>query len=245
MKTQETAAGATDSHHTANAPRQLPGQFGIDQLEQALTDERGLIAMLEGRGIAVRGKEAALKRLTQRVRNRRAQGWSFAKAVASFELLAKDELESGLPRPFRVESYRVLVEHSGSGETRDEATVRLDVEGERVISTAEGSGPVNALDQALRKALTPRYRQLEDMRLTDYTVRILSNVPGTAATCQVHVSTANADRKWTTVGVHENVIEASWQALTESFVYGLGLELAEVLGQIALDRVGDGLPHRR
>lgn len=196
----------------------------IDELEQALADERGLMAILESRGIAVRGKEAALQRLRDRVRSRRDQGWSFAKAEASFELLAKDELEAGLPRPFRVESYRVLVEHHGSGESVDEATVRLNVAGERVISTAEGNGPVNALDEALRQALSPSYPQLQQMKLADYTVRILSNVPGSGATCQVHVTTTDDAQKWTTVGVHENVIEASWQALTDSFVYGLNLQ---------------------
>lgn len=221
MTTQN--AVQTETVSPLPGPQRRPGPLpsDVDHLEQALANEGGLMAILESRGIAVRGKEAALQRLRDRVRSRRDQGWSFAKAEASFELLAKDELEAGLERPFRVESYRVLVEHHGSGVKVDEATVRLNVAGERVISTAEGNGPVNALDEALRRALTPTFPELQKMKLADYTVRILSNVPGSGATCQVHVTTADDSRKWTTVGVHENVIEASWQALTDSFVYGL------------------------
>jgi 2-isopropylmalate synthase len=121
-----------------------------------------------------------------------------------------------------LESYRVLVEHREDGAVISEATVKIRVRGERVIATAEGNGPVNALDEALRAALTRHYPELAAFQLADYKVRILEGSQGTGAVPRVLLETANqGGRDWTTVGVHENVVEASWQALVDALTYGL------------------------
>jgi 2-isopropylmalate synthase len=97
----------------------------------------------------------------------------------------------------------------------------VHLDGERVIATAEGNGPVNALDTALRNALGDRYPALGPVHLTDYKVRVLDTARGTGAVTRVLVDSTNGDRTWTTIGVSENIIEASWQALYDSLVYGL------------------------
>ena len=102
-----------------------------------------------------------------------------------------------------------------------EATVKVHLAGERVVATGEGNGPVNALDSALRQALDGRYPQLERLHLTDFKVRVLETGQGTGAVTRVLIDTTNGERTWTTIGVSENVIEASWQALVDSLVYGL------------------------
>ena len=102
-----------------------------------------------------------------------------------------------------------------------EATVKVHVAGARVVTTGEGNGPVNALDAALRKALDARYPQLERLHLTDFKVRVLETRQGTGAVTRVLIDTTNGEQTWTTIGVSENIIEASWQALADSLVYGL------------------------
>jgi 2-isopropylmalate synthase len=125
------------------------------------------------------------------------------------------------PDYFTLESYRVLVEHREGGEVVSEATVKVLVRGERVIATAEGNGPVNALDRALRQALTPTFPALAELELVDYKVRILAGRHGTGAVTRVLIDTADGRTDWTTVGVHGNVVEASWHALVDALVYGL------------------------
>ena len=122
---------------------------------------------------------------------------------------------------FEVESFRVSVEHDADGDFTTEATVKVHVEGQRIIRTAEGNGPVNALDAALRKALGDHYPALAKVHLTDYKVRVLDTAKGTAAVTRVLVDSTDGDRSWSTIGVSENIIEASWQALLDSIVYGL------------------------
>jgi 2-isopropylmalate synthase len=173
-------------------------------------------------GLDLTGRPQALARITDRVKQLEARGWSFEAADASFELLVRAELaDRPVARPFDLESYRVLVEHREDGSMVSEATVKLVVEGERVIATAEGNGPVNALDEALRQALSSHYPALNGFELADYKVRILEGSHGTGAITRVLVETAEAGRDWTTVGVHENVVEASWQALVDALTYGL------------------------
>ena len=172
-------------------------------------------------GLDLAGHPEALARVTDRVKALEALGWSFEAADASFELLVRTELDAGVVRPFTLESYRVQVEHREDGAVVSEATVKMRVRGERVISTAEGNGPVNALDQALRVALVRHYPELASFELADYKVRILEGTHGTAAVTRVLVGTTDGSRDWTTVGVHENVVEASWQALVDSLSYGL------------------------
>jgi 2-isopropylmalate synthase len=123
---------------------------------------------------------------------------------------------------FELESLRVIHdEGDADGDSRTEATVKVVVDDERVIRTAEGNGPVNAIDRALRDAIGTRYPQLERMHLTDYKVRVLDTSKGTGAVTRVLIDATDGERSWTTIGVSENIIEASWQALRDSLVYGL------------------------
>jgi len=102
-----------------------------------------------------------------------------------------------------------------------EATIKVHADGERLVATAEGNGPVNALDTALRRAIGDRCPGLERVHLTDYKVRVLDTQKGTGAVTRVLIDSTNGDRTWTTIGVSENIIEASWQALYDSLVFGL------------------------
>ena len=157
-------------------------------------------------------------------------GYHFEAADASLELLMR--AAAGWEQDFfSLESFSVNVgPRSGSGsrawndvavEVETEATVRLRLDGELVDATGEGNGPVNALDAALRQALGGRYPSLERLRLTDYKVRVLETSRGTGAVTRVLIDSTDGERSWSTIGVSENIIEASWQALVDSFVFGL------------------------
>jgi 2-isopropylmalate synthase len=153
-------------------------------------------------GVDLAGHPEALAQVTNLVKERESEGWSYEAADASFELLVRATLGE-VAAPFTLESYRVLVEHRDDGAVVSEATVRVRVNGERVIVTAEGNGPVNALDQALRTAMTQQYPQLADVELADYKVRILAGSHGTGAITRVLVETVDrSGQDWTTVGVH-------------------------------------------
>src|SRR4051812_12712371 len=179
-------------------------------------------------GIDLGAHPEALSRVTAKVKELEAAGWSFEAADASFELLVRGELDGTVARPFTLESYRVQVEHREDGAVVSEATVKIRVRGERIIAAAEGNGPVNALDEALRSGLTRHYPQLANFELADYKVRILEGSHGTGAITRVLLETRNGREDWTTVGVHENVIEASWHALVDALSYGLAREHAPV-----------------
>ena len=172
-------------------------------------------------GFDLSGDRKALDRITSRVKELESRGWSFEAADASFELLVREEVEGALPRPFTLDTYRVIVDHDPDGDTVAEATVRLDVDGERVITTAEGNGPVNALDAALRKALSARHPRLAELTLSDFKVRILAGSTGTDAVTRVLITMSDGRCDWTTVGVAPNLIEASWNALCDGLAYGL------------------------
>jgi 2-isopropylmalate synthase len=175
-------------------------------------------------GLDLSAAPDALSEVTNTVKELEAAGWSFEAADASFELLVRGVLGE-VRRPFSLESYRVIVEHRGDDAVVSEATVKLLVRGDRVISTAEGNGPVNALDNALRTALRNAYPEVDSFELADYKVRILSGSHGTDAVTRVLVDTADSNgRGWTTVGVHANVVEASWHALVDALTYALSPE---------------------
>ena len=180
---------------------------------------------LKGRelGIDLAGQGELLGRVTHRVKDAEAQGYTFDAADASFELLLREEVSGSRVSYFTVESWRSIVERHGSrgAETSSEATVKLVAGGERIVSTGEGNGPVNALDHALRQALIRVYPELEAFELIDFKVRILDNSLGTDAVTRVLIETTDGESTWSTVGVGPNLIEASWEALTDSAVYGL------------------------
>ncbi|MDP9005508.1 MAG: citramalate synthase [Actinomycetota bacterium] len=162
----------------------------------------------------------ALTDVLQRLKDLEHQGFHFEVADGSLELLMRHA--GGWKQPFfTLESFRVSVEHRANGEFTTEATVKIHVDGERVIRTAEGNGPVNALDAALREAIGSKYPALAGLHLTDYKVRVLDTDRGTAAVTRVLLDTTDGDQLWSTIGVSANIIEASWQALSDSIVYGL------------------------
>jgi 2-isopropylmalate synthase len=174
-------------------------------------------------GLDLAGRPDAVTSVVGTVKEREAQGWSFEAADASLELLMRSALDDGTVLPFTIESYRVLIENRG-GEVVTEATVKLVVDGARTIATCEGNGPVNALDAALRAALLPSLPWLEDVELSDFKVRLLApqgagETRGTDSVTRVLVESTDGEGSWTTVGVHGNVVEASWLALVDAVAY--------------------------
>jgi 2-isopropylmalate synthase len=175
------------------------------------------------------GDKPDLARLLQDVKHREFQGYSYDDAAASFELLALRQLNK-LPRYFTVERFSVTVESRGDGSqmiSQSKAGVELVVAGEKITSSGSGNGPVNALDAALRKDLGRYSPFLADLRLVDYKVRILTS--GTEAVTRVTVESADGKgNRWSTVGVSENIVDASFEALTDSIIYKLYRDKAEV-----------------
>ena len=174
---------------------------------------------LKGKAIGLEPDRDAVARVLERVKDLESVGYSFEAAEASFELLLREEMGQR-PSYFDLESWRVIVEQRADGVV-SEATVKLHAKGERIVATGEGNGPVNALDNALRSALEKLYPGLANLELVDYKVRIVSGAHGTDAVTRVLVETSDGTTEWDTVGVHENVIAASWQALEEAYTTGL------------------------
>jgi 2-isopropylmalate synthase len=199
-------------------------------------------------GVALGDVLDTLKRLEH-------QGYHFEAADGSLELLMRQA--TGWQQSFfEVESFRVITEHradqmSGRGDAgaatsgtaqgvelgpssfeglTTEATVKVHVGGERIVAAAEGNGPVHALDAALRKAIGPRLPGLAQLHLTDYRVRVLDTAHATGAVTRVLIDSTDGERSWSTIGVSENIIEASWQALVDSIVYGLLHQSQETAG---------------
>jgi 2-isopropylmalate synthase len=160
------------------------------------------------------------KRILEEIKNMENRGFQFEGAEGSFELLARKAYD-GYVEPFTLEALRLMVEVKQDSPAYSEAIIKMRV-GEKVVHTAaEGNGPVNALDNALRKALENFYPSISSMRLTDYKVRVIDEKDGTGAVVRVHIETGDGHSSWGTVGVSENIIEASWQALADSLAYGL------------------------
>jgi 2-isopropylmalate synthase len=153
------------------------------------------------------------------IKEKEHEGFHFEAADGTLELLMRRA--AGWEQPFfELESFRVTVDDGDPG-VSTEATVKVHIDGERIIRTAEGNGPVNALDKALREAIGAKYPQVATIHLTDYKVRVLDTQNGTGAITRVLLDSTDGEESWTTIGVSENIIEASWQALSDSIVYGL------------------------
>ena len=198
---------------------------------ESVGNRRGVVASDYGGGATIRMKaeefglevpDEAIPVAVERIKAREAAGYAFDVAEASLDLLLREA--AGWSQPFfDIESYRVHVEERADDDEAPlaEATVKVRTKGTRHIESAEGQGPVGALDNALRKALTNDYPELAHMSLEDYRVRVLDESVGTGAVVRVLIDTSNGERDWTTVGVSENIIEASWAALVEAYTYGL------------------------
>ena len=175
---------------------------------------------LKAEQVGIELDSSAQGEVVERLKELEHRGYHFEVADGSLELLMRDA--TGWKQPyFRLESHRVITELREDGTFVTEATIKVHVGDERVLATAEGNGPVNALDAALRKAIGSKYPALASVHLTDYKVRVLDTSAGTAAVTRVLIDSTDGDRSWTTIGVSENIIEASWAALEDSIVYGL------------------------
>jgi 2-isopropylmalate synthase len=172
--------------------------------------------------IGIELDDEAIRSILEDLKRLEHEGYHYEVADGSLELLLR-RATGWAPDYFAVESFRVITDHAGDevGTATTEATVKVHVGAERLVATAEGNGPVNALDAALRSCIASRFPQLDHVRLVDYRVRVLSTGSGTGAVTRVLIDSDNGDRTWTTIGVSENIIEASWQALYDSIVYGL------------------------
>ena len=189
---------------------------------------RVVVSELAGRGNLIsKAEEFGLKPTSEaasdvldEIKNLEARGYSFEAAEASVLLRMKRQ-EKGYQPPFEMIDFMVTVEHRRGRGIFAEATVKVRIGDEIFHTAAEGNGPVNALDLALRKALQPRYPMVEAFHLSDYKVRILDSTTGTGAITRVLIDTRNGTKQWSTVGASQNIIESSWQALSDSVEYGL------------------------
>jgi 2-isopropylmalate synthase len=171
-------------------------------------------------GISLGGNGYGSEKIIKEVKRLEDEGFQFDAAEGSLELLMK-KVTGQFQDPFHLESLRVTMEKNRSGSTTSHATIKISVAKEEEITAAEGDGPVNALDNALRKALNKFYPQVEEMRLVDFKVRVIDGSDGTAAKVRVQIESRDSSEIWSTIGVSENVIEASWQALVDSIQYKL------------------------
>jgi 2-isopropylmalate synthase len=187
-----------------------------------------LVSELSGKGtLLARAEEAGLELTPERVvhaverlKELEHRGYHFEAADASFDLFLRKE--SGAYEPlFRLESFRVITEKREDGKVQTEATIKVWANGERLVRTAEGNGPVNALDRALRDAIADLYPRLGDIELVNYKVRIIDEHKGTGAVTRVLIDASDSQETWGTIGVSENIIEASWEALVDSLEYAL------------------------
>jgi 2-isopropylmalate synthase len=212
------------------AVEKAPQTFEHVDPEKVGNEQRIVVSELSGKGAVVRkaqelglqleGDDARVATVLKRLKAREHEGFHYEAADASFDLLLRQELAPHDPF-FRLESFRVIVEQREDGHTVVEATIKIHVGDERIISTAEGNGPVNALDSALRQAIVSKYPHLADIELVNYKVRILDETKGTGAVTRVLLDASDGEDSWGSIGVSENIIEASWQALVDSIEFGL------------------------
>lgn len=194
-------------------------------------DMRMLVSDMAGRatvelksrefGVDLAGDDETLSRVLAKVKELEQLGYTFDAADASFELLLRREVDAQAPSYATIESWRIMIDARGGADALSEATVKATAGGQRLVATGEGNGPVNALDQGLRQALSVVYPELERIELIDYKVRILDAAHGTDATTRVLIEHSDGETSWTTLGVAPNIVEASWEALFDGVTYGL------------------------
>jgi 2-isopropylmalate synthase len=194
-------------------------------LVSELAGRSNVLAKAAELGLDLSADPGLAGRVLEQVKEAEHRGYAFEAADASFELLVRRSA-GVLPGWFELEGYRVVVERTGGGfeqeaDDRSEAIVRLLLGSGRVVAVGEGVGPVHALDQALRRGLSEVYPELAGIHLVDYKVRILDGRAATSAVTRVMLTSADADGEWTTVGVSDDIVTASWEALTDGVAYGL------------------------
>ena len=209
-------------------------------------DRKLLVSELSGKGtVQARAQQAGLSldeadaaRVVDQVKDLEARGFHFEAADGSFDLLIRRQAGDYQPL-FRLEAWRVVAEKREDGRVQTEATIKIWVDGERYLRTAEGNGPVNALDRALRSAIGDVYPHLRDIELVNYKVRILDERKGTGAVTRVLLDASDGVDTWGSIGVSENIIEASWEALVDS------LEAGMLPSRSGHSRTGAGTPAAR
>ena len=194
-------------------------------LVSELAGKASLMAKARGLGIDLTPHLDKVQGILDDIKQREAGGYSYEVADGSLALLLQRHLGAYRPH-FTLESFRVIVDdHEDTGalakDAMSEATIKIHVGDRRFVATGEGAGPVGALDNALRMAIVAFYPQVADMELVDYKVRILDENVGTDAITRVVITTSDGSGSWGTVGVSENIIEASWNAIVDSIEYGL------------------------
>jgi 2-isopropylmalate synthase len=195
---------------------------------------RVLVSDLSGKGnIDYKSREMGIKlgengydsqKIVGEIKKLEDQGYQFDAAEGSLELLIK-KVSGRFEEPFTLESFRVTIEKNLSGPSTSQATIKISVGDDQEITAAEGDGPVNALDNALRKALTKFFPEIEEMALVDFKVRVIDGSHATSAKVRVQIESRDSREIWSTIGVSANIIEASWQALVDSVQYKLSKEL--------------------
>ena len=194
-----------------------------------VSDQAGLsnlLAKARNFGLYLDRQDPASRQLLQRLKTLESEGYQFEAAEASFELLMREALGKR-PSYFQLKGFQVTCQRQANGHghnTESLATIKVAVDEEDILTAAEGNGPVAALDTALRKALVTFYPTLANFHLADYKVRIIDSGAGTAAKTRVLVESTNGTLRWSTLGVSTNIIEASYQAVTEGLEYGLMLQ---------------------
>ncbi|MGN7469841.1 citramalate synthase [Brevibacillus sp. SAFN-007a] len=209
-------------------------------LVSELAGQSNLLAKLEELEIDLSLDREKTREIIARIKEREFQGYQYEGAEASLTLMLL-AAAGKLKHLFTLDSFKILLEKASSQSITSEATVKLRVNGETVHTAADGNGPVNALDNAMRKALEGYYPCIANMHLTDYKVRVLDENGATAAKVRVLIESASNGEKWSTVGVSTNVIEASWEALADSIRYLLWKEGCEEAGHLASSEARVGI----
>jgi len=211
-----------------------PAAYEHAEPEQVGNRRRVLVSDLSGKSninyksremdIRLGGNGFDSQKIVGEIKKLEDQGYQFDAAEGSLELLIK-KVTGRSEEPFTLESFRVTTEKNQSGPSTSQATIKISVGNDEELTAAEGEGPVNALDNALRKALTKFFPQIEEMGLVDFKVRVIDGSDATAAKVRVQIDSRDSREIWSTIGVSENIIEASWQALVDSFQYKLSKKL--------------------
>jgi len=213
-----------------SAVRKTPAAYEHIDPELVGNRRRVLISDLSGKSnIEYKAEELGIhlgengfdsKKIVSEIKRLEQEGYQFDVADGSFKILMEKFTGRFMPK-FELESFRVTIEKDRNQHCRSHATIKISVDGREEITAAEGEGPVSALDNALRKALEKFYPDLDAMGLVDFKVRVMDGGKGTSAKVRVLIESRDSDSIWTTVGVSEDIIEASWQALADSFYYKL------------------------
>ena len=213
-----------------SAVERRPSTYEHISPDKVGNQRRILVSELSGKSnIHLKAKEFSIdftkdskqtRKILSRIKSLEEQGFQFEGAEGSFELMVKKSV--GEHRPFfNLKGFRVIVEKDKKGSLRSEATIKVEVDGREEHTASDGDGPVNALDNALRKALEKFYPELKEVSLYDFKVRVINASEGTAAKVRVLIESRDSQKSWSTVGVSENIIEASWQALVDAIEYKL------------------------